>query len=256
MGRIAVGVAWLWITVANGAAAEVIPPAPPNYFNDYAGRISAATAQRLNAQLEDFEKATSSQVVVAVFQKMQSDSSLEDYAHRVFQAWKVGQRGKDNGVLLLVFVQERRMRIEVGYGLEGALPDALAKRIIDDEITPRFRNTDFNGGMNAGVTAIMQAVRGEYKGTGKTVARSRNRNTVNIIQVVFWTVFALIAISNIIRAFRGATVFSGSGRRRYSSRGWGGGWSGGGGGWSSGGGGGGFSGGGGRSGGGGASGGW
>src|SRR5262249_6327428 len=145
---------------------EVIPPAPGQYFNDYAHVASTAVAARLNKTLEDFERQTSDQILVAVYPKMESDSSIEDYTVRAAQSWKVGQKGKDNGAVLFVFVQDRRMFIQVGYGLEGALPDALAKRIIETEIKPRFRAGDFDGGLNAGVTAILSAVRGEYKGTG------------------------------------------------------------------------------------------
>src|SRR6266496_492225 len=144
-------------------AGEVIPPKPDAYFNDYAGIVSNPTARRLNKVLEDFEKTTSSQIVVAIFRKMQSDSSLEDYTHQVFEAWEVGQKNKNNGAILFIFVEDRRARIEVGYGLEGALPDAVAKRILDDEVTPRFKRGDYAGGLTAGVNAILQATRGEYQ---------------------------------------------------------------------------------------------
>ena len=140
-------------------ASEVIPPAPVKHFNDYAGAVSPATAAQLNQKLEDFERQTSSQILVVVYPKMQSDSSIEDYTVRVAQSWKVGLKGKDNGALLFVFIQDRKMYIQVGYGLEGALPDALAKRIIENEIKPRFRNGDFNGGLTAGVNAILAATR-------------------------------------------------------------------------------------------------
>src|SRR6266403_529457 len=152
------------------SAAEVMPPAPAQYFNDYAHIVSSATATELNQKLEQFERDTSSQIVVAVYPKMESESSIEDYTVRVKQAWGVGQKDKDNGVVLFVFVQDRKMYIQVGYGLEGALPDALAKRIIENEIKPYFRNGDFDGGLRAGVTAILAATKGEYKGTGHTVA--------------------------------------------------------------------------------------
>src|SRR5437868_1073688 len=149
------------------SAAEVIPPSPPKYFNDYAGVTSAATAARLDRTLEDFEKQTSSQIVVAVYPKMQTDSSIEDYAVRVFRSWGVGQRANNNGAVLLVFVQDHKMRIATGYGLEGALPDAICKRILDNELTPRFKNNDFDGGLSAGVTAMIAATKGEYTGTGR-----------------------------------------------------------------------------------------
>ncbi len=151
-------------------AAEIIPPPPAQYFNDYANVVSPATATELNRTLEQFERDASSQILVTVFPKMQSDSSIEDYAVRVAQSWKVGQKGKDNGAVLFVFVQDHKMYLQVGYGLEGALPDAICKRIIENEIKPHFRNGDFDGGLRAGITAILQATRGEYKGTGRTVA--------------------------------------------------------------------------------------
>jgi uncharacterized protein len=249
------------LVVWSCAAAEVLPPKPANYFNDYAGVVSPAVAQQLNRTLEDFEKATSSQVVVAVFPGFEVDSSLEDYTHRVFQKWAIGQKGKDNGAALFVFVKDRKLRIEVGYGLEGALPDALAKRIIEDEIKPGFQRGDYGAGLSAGVTAMLQAARGEYKGTGRSVAQTKaNRHGVPPLLLVL-VVFIIVA--NIIRRVVSGTVYHSGGRSCRSvwywgggSSGWsgGGGWGGGGGGF--GGGGGGFSGGGGSSGGGGASGSW
>src|SRR5450755_4119195 len=134
-------------------AAEVIPPAPDRYFNDYAHVVSSNTAAQLNAKLEDFEKKTSNQIVVAVFPKMESESSVNDYTTRVFRAWGVGQKGKNNGAVLFVFINDHKMFIVTGYGLEGALPDALCKRIIDTEITPPFKRGDYDAGLTAGVNA-------------------------------------------------------------------------------------------------------
>ena len=109
-------------------AAEVIPPKPTGYFNDYAGVVSKEAALRFNEQLAQFERETSNQVVVAIFPKMQSDSSIEDYGQRVAQAWGVGQKrvSQGNGVVLLVFIADRQISLQVGYGLEGALPDVVA----------------------------------------------------------------------------------------------------------------------------------
>jgi uncharacterized protein len=96
---------------------------------------------------------------------MQSTSSIKDYTLRVANSWGVGQKDKNNGVTLFVFVQDHALYIQVGYGLERALPDALVKRIIDNEITPYFHKGDFDSGFRAGVTAILQAIKGEYQGT-------------------------------------------------------------------------------------------
>jgi uncharacterized protein len=236
-------------------AAEVMPPKPARYFNDYASAVPAATASQLNGQLETFERASSSQFVVAVFPKMLSDSSLEDYTHRIFQAWQIGQRGKNNGVALFVFVQDRRMRIEVGYGLEGVLPDALSKRIVEDEIKPHFKTGDYGRGLAAGITAVIQASKGEYRGNGRTVADRRDSGQHSPSGVGFGVLILILIVFGLAMfRFRGRGMIWGSGGG-FGSGGWsGGGWGGGGGGdW---GGGGGFSGGGGSSGGGGASGSW
>jgi uncharacterized protein len=258
---------WFLLFLALGCvrirAAEVIPPAPAFYFNDYAGVTSADTASRLNKKLEDFERETSNQILVAVYPHMQSESSIEDYTVRVAQAWKVGQKQKKNGAVLFVFTQDRKMYLQVGYGLEGALPDALAKQIIENELKPRFRNGDFDGGLSAGVDAILAATKGEYKGTGRTVADQNQGISPGVVLLIAIAVLVVLALLLRLTRFLNGVAYS---RRGYSAGGcWpigGGGWSGGGwsggGGWGGGGGssGGGFSGGGGSFGGGGAGGSW
>lgn len=219
-------------------AAEVIPPKPAAYFNDYAGVVSRDAASRFNEQLSLFERDTSNQVVVAVFPKMQSDDDVAAYTQRVAQSWGVGQKDKRNGVVLFVFTQDRKMFIQVGYGLEGALPDLTAFDITEHRIKPHFRNNDYEGGLARGIDSILQAIRGEYTGTGKTVREGyqlEKGNTVipHIMFIFFLTMF-LFFMSR-MRKQRGY---------RYSSFGgpYVGGWSSGGGGWSSGDSGGGFSG--------------
>ena len=239
-------------------AAEVIPPAPRDHFNDYAGIVRADTARQLNAELTQFERDTSNQLVVAIFPRMSSASSIEDYTVRVAQAWGVGQRGKKNGAVLFIFSQDRKLYVQVGYGLEGVLPDALCKQIIANEITPRFRNGDFNGGVTAGVRALMAAAKGEYRGTGRTVAERRGRSGDSGGGMISGIVLIIVVLSLLRAVTRRHTVYSRRGRLSpwISTGSWGGGSSGG---WSSGGGGGGggsFSSGGGSFGGGGAGGSW
>ena len=237
--------------------AETIPSVPQHYFNDYAHVVSTATADRLDKTLEDFERKTSNQILVVIYPKMESDSSIEDYTVRVAQNWRVGQKAKNNGAVLFVFIQDRKMFLQVGYGLEGALPDALAKRIIENEIKPRFRNGDFDGGLSAGVAAIIAATKGEYKGTGQTAGDQGGGLPAGIVVLVFVT----ILIAFLLMAARrrnygpGGWIMSSGG---FSGGLWGGGGGGrGGGGWGAGGGGGGgFSAGGGGFGGGGAGGSW
>jgi uncharacterized protein len=245
-------------------AAETIPPSPsPHYIIDAAHVVSPPTLQSIDQQLQQVERDTSNQIVVAIYPKMQSNDDIAAYAVRVFQAWHIGQKGKDNGVLLLVFIDDRKMNITTGYGLEGALPDATCKQIIENEIKPRFKTGDYDGGIRAGVTAILAATRGEYKGTGHT----RLDYTALIVPGLFIGLIVLMVFAGMIRAIYG-TTYSSRGRvpswvipfiylsSMSSSGRSGGGYSSGGGGWSGGGGGGGFSGGGGSTGGGGASGSW
>jgi len=236
-------------------AAEVIPPSPsPYYVVDDAHVLSSGAFDQINQQLEDFERRTSNQIVVAIYPKVQTDDDIAAYSVRVFQAWKIGQKGRDNGVLLLVSIQDRRMTIQVGYGLEGAIPDATAKIIIDQEIAPHFKAGDYDAGIQAGVNAIVAATQGEYKGNGAT-----NGNGAGVDALGGVIIFIVIAIFLASLANRG-TLYSSGGSTFWwillsilsNSGGRGGGGFGGGGG----GGGGGFSGGGGRSGGGGASGSW
>ena len=244
------------LLVALAPATEV-PARPLHYFNDYASLIDPRTAQQLDRRLEDFERQTSNQILVVIYPSLPADAAIEDFAQDAFRAWKPGQQGRNNGAILFVFVKDKKMRIQTGYGLEGALPDAICKRIISDEIAPRFQVGDFGGGMTAAVDAMIAATRGEYKGTGQTVAQTRakarhdGQNTVDL--VILLVVFGFIGLS-LLRAARRGTVYTSSGSRGSGGVWWIGGGGGGGGGGD--GGGGGFSGGGGDSGGGGASGGW
>ena len=231
-----------------------MPPAPDRYVTDRAGVLPADRAEALNSKLEQFEKETSNQLLVWVDKKIPGGYALEEFTVATARKWRAGQGGKNNGAILFVFTEERKMRIEVGYGLEGSLPDALAHRIQEEEILPRFRAGDYAGGIEAGVAAMIAATKGEYRGTGQSVAgrSGRRRSDLSgcVVPLIFLLVFIILPLSRLGRR---------RGWRTYGPAGWwtGGGW--GGGGWGSGGGGGfsgGFSGGGGSFGGGGSSGSW
>lgn len=143
-------------------ADEVIPAPPTQHFNDYVSAVPEETAKKLDAKLAQFEKDTSAQVVVAVFSKMQSDASLDDYTLRVAKAWKVGQAGKNNGIVLFVFLKDRTMRIQVGLGFENTITDDICLRILSKDIAPYFKKGDFDGGFTNGVDAIIEAAQGKY----------------------------------------------------------------------------------------------
>jgi uncharacterized protein len=207
-------------------ASETIPPKPDRYFNDYAGVVSSGAAQRFNEQLAGFERETSNQVLVVVYHTMQSDSSIDDYTRRVAQTWGVGQKNQRNGVVLFVFVNDRKMFIQVGYGLEGALPDFTAFDITERHIKPSFRNQDYEGGIATGIDLICKAIRGEYKGTGKTVQDTGGSQSGTAGLLVFFFVLILILIAmRASRRFGGYRYTGGGGP--FVSGNWGsrGGWS-------------------------------
>ena len=191
------------VLISHSFAAEVIPPKPDRYFNDYVGVVSKEAASRFNEQLAQFERETSDQVVVAVFPKMQSDSDIADYTQRVSQAWGVGQKEQRNGVVLFVFVQDRKMFLQVGYGLEGALPDATAFDITERHIKPLFRTGNYEAGLATGIDLICKAIRGEYTGSGKTVVERKGGGAVTGLLPFIIFVVVLIILSRLFRKLGG-----------------------------------------------------
>jgi uncharacterized protein len=222
------------LVAIHSQAAEVIPPKPAAYFNDYAVVVSKAAALRFNEQLAQFERETSNQVVVAVFPKMQSDSDIADYTRRIAEKWDIGQKGSQNGTALFVFVQDRKMFIQTAHGVEGALPDITCFDITEYQIKPHFRNNDYEGGLAAGIDSIFKAIRGEYRGSGTTVTERRGRSGPP--SFLFFIVFVVIVmvISRVMRRLGGYGYSSRRSGPVFIPMGFGGG----GGGWSSGGGGG------------------
>jgi uncharacterized protein len=289
MTRLAVGCCLAAATffLVTSASAIDVPPLTGRVV-DLAHVLPSSTVESLTAQLGAHEAQSSNQVAILIVPSLAGEP-LEEFSHRVATTWKLGQKGTDNGVLLLVAIAERKVRIEVGYGLEGVLPDIRSAQIIRNEIVPRFRAGDLPAGVAAGISAIVQTIEGTYQASEKATPRQDNDVMGQVIIAVIvgmvvglflmnihrflgpiagaglstllapWLVPALVASGITLLLLLMAGV-AGTGRRKsryqgaddwvwYSSRG--GGWGGG-----SFGGGGGFSGGGGDFGGGGASGNW
>ena len=161
-GRAALFVA-PWLAATAVLAADV--PYLSGRVVDEAEILSPAARERLVATSKAHEDRTTNQVVVLTVPSIGGES-IEEYANRVFNTWKLGQQGKDNGVLVLVVPNDRKMRIEVGYGLEGTLPDVDAGRIIRNRITPRFKAGDFDGGVTDGMDAIVAQLEGRPGASG------------------------------------------------------------------------------------------
>lgn len=254
---------WLWVLglALPVGAAEVMPPKPTKFFNDFAGVVPQGAVSALNEQLAQYERESSNQLLVAIFPKMQTDSSIEDFATRIFESWGVGLKDKDNGAVLFVFMQDRKMRIQTGYGLEASLTDAESSRIIEG-LKPFFRSGDYAGGFTLAVAGMIEATKGEYRGTGRTLHEHQGdrRNSIFV-----WVILGIIVFGIVLnfvmrlRQIRRGYVYGSRGRYQLpgdSPWSWGASWSSGGGGGWSGGGGSSWSGGGGSTGGGGASGSW
>lgn len=234
------------LTIVN---AQDLPDPPTQWVSDYADILSESEENRLNSMLQAYEDTTSNQMIVAIFQNAQG-YAVEDFSIRLAEKWLVGQKNRDNGIILAIFIQERKIRVEVGYGLEDVVPDAVAIQIAQNVISPLFKEGRFQQGLFEGVTALMQAAAGKYEGMGNK--RTGKKNNVRLPYV--FIIFLFIFILSLFRRRRFSSVSS----RGYRSSGpfWWSGFGGGSGGSGGGFGGGGFSGGGGSFGGGGATGSW
>jgi uncharacterized protein len=145
---------------ATSALAYSSPGKPTGYLSDFAGILSAETKATLEPKLYQLEASTSAQIAVVTIKSLDGDT-IENYAEKLFQDWGIGQKGKDNGALLLVAVDDREMRIEVGYGLEPIITDALSSRIIRNQITPAFKAGDYNRGILEGTEGLIAAAYGD-----------------------------------------------------------------------------------------------
>nr|WP_010132921.1 TPM domain-containing protein [Microbulbifer agarilyticus] len=229
------------------ALADIQFPTLSGRVVDNANLLSQSTRYQLTERLQQQEKISSNQIVVVTLPDLQGQT-IEEYGYQLGRHWKIGQKGKDNGVLLIVAPQDRQVRIEVGYGLEGALTDAISSNIIHTKILPEFRTGNFDGGVTAGVESIIAATQNEY--VPEATDSDDNRQLALLVGVFLLFVMLQIFGASVLGAPAGS---SGYRRGRYGGYYGGGGF---GGGYGGGGFGGGFGGGGGGFGGGGASGGW
>jgi uncharacterized protein len=184
-------VALLLFYFASAYSQPGIPDQGGYWVHDEANVLSSDTKAKLESILQLERDSASNQIAVLLISSLEG-GALEEYSLRVAEKWQVGQKGKDNGVLLLISINDRKMRIETGYGLEGALTDAIASRIIRNEIAPRFRTGDYDGGVQAGVMAIREAIRGEYVNE-EPVASKRNSKKSPLATIIILIIILIIA---------------------------------------------------------------
>ncbi|HUJ59036.1 MAG TPA: TPM domain-containing protein [Kofleriaceae bacterium] len=160
------------LAVVAAIAAAPVPPAPTRWVEDHAAFLSPATRGALDARLEAYDRATGHQVIVWIGRSLDG-APLDDWAASTFAAWKIGRKGIDDGVAVFILADDRAIDIEVGYGLEDRVPDAIASRIIRDVMAPRLRAGDRDGAVTSGVDALLGAIEGKpWAGPPPAVAPS------------------------------------------------------------------------------------
>jgi len=206
------GLVYLWLALAASMAlAQPLVPVPglSARVTDLTGTLEGAERQALESRLAALENEKGAQIAVLIVPTTQPEA-IEQYSIRVVDAWKLGRAGVDDGVLLLVAKNDHRVRIEVGRGLEGAIPDAYAKRIIAEQITPAFRDGRFGAGINAGVDALSALVRGESLPAPEP-ARASDAGAADLGDLLFTTVFISFFLAPVLRAIFGRLGGSGVG---------------------------------------------
>jgi uncharacterized protein len=190
----------LALLLCGAARAEVAVPPLAHRVTDLTGTLDAQQTQTLEARLGAFEREKGAQLAVLIVPTTEPET-IEQYSIRVVEAWKLGRKGVDDGALLLVAKDDRALRIEVGYGLEGALPDAIANRIIDEIIVPRFKRGDYYAGIDAGLSAMIQVINGEpLPAPPKRAAASGKYNVESLLFLAFGLV---VVVGGTLRAILG-----------------------------------------------------
>ncbi len=192
------------LLLSRPATALEVPPLNAR-VNDTAGMFSQQVVSQTENILSQFEASDSTQIVVLTVPSLEGDI-LEEYSMRVVEAWKIGQKGLDNGALLLITRDDRRLRIEVGYGLEGSLTDLTAGRIIGQVIVPNFKKGDFDAGLSAGVQAMIQAVRGEFTASEAAPSKPQGSDPAGLI---FLMIFVFTAISKMFHGKKTTAALAG-----------------------------------------------
>ncbi|MDP1613497.1 MAG: TPM domain-containing protein [Sulfuritalea sp.] len=193
---------WLALLPAIGLAAEPVPlPALTTRVTDLTATLDSTQRGRLEAQLAAIDRSGRAQVAVLLLPTTQPET-IEQFGIRLAEAWKVGRKGADNGVIVIVAKADRNMRIEVGYGLEGSIPDAIAKRIIAERMAPAFKQGDFFGGLQAAVAALDQAIGGSAAGTPAAPLPASTKQAADKTDLFPWLMGAAV-VGGVLRSLFG-----------------------------------------------------
>ncbi|HET7798653.1 MAG TPA: YgcG family protein [Nevskia sp.] len=193
------------LLLAIGSAQAEVPVPPVARVTDLTATLSPADQSALEAKLAAFEARKGTQIAVLVVPTTEPET-IEQYGIRVAEAWKLGRKGVDDGAILIVAKDDRKLRIEVGYGLEGALPDAIAKRIIREDIAPRFRSGDYPGGIAAGVDRLIAVADGEALPPPKQRPGASGHAKSPPLELLFVAFFAVWAVMGIVKRMLGTGI--------------------------------------------------
>lgn len=226
----------LFLTLLSaGSFAQNFPEKPTTLVNDYTGTLSETQKQQLESKLVAFDDSTSTQIAIAIV-KTVGEYDINDYTLGLGRKWGVGGAKKNNGVMIVVALGDRKISMQTGYGVEGALPDIVTKQIIDNEIKPYFKEGDYYSGLEAGTTAIIKYTKGEYKNDNPKAAKKDSGAAAGILVIIIVVIIIIIRKGgggggSQIMGGRGVgeALFWGAllGSGRSSGSGWGGGSSGG-----------------------------
>lgn len=191
----------LFLVAGFSARAYYNPGKPAAFVNDYAGVLKPEQVSALENKLSQFNATTSNEIAVVIIKSLEGDT-IENFAVKLFADWKIGKAKQDNGVLLLIAIDDRKMRIETGYGLEGALPDATAYQIITKTLTPAFRNNDYYGGIDQATDQIIAATKGEYSAQASTASSSAPKFLSHLsFDAIFWIIIGLFYLISALWRF-------------------------------------------------------
>ena len=206
MKRVLTAVFVFCLLVAGNVFALSIPAQPDGYVSDYADILLPADVVLLNDKLNQYEKSTTNQIFIAIFPSLEKED-ISDFSTRLEDQWKIGQKNKNNGILIVAFIKERQVRIEVGYGLEGVVPDAVAQQIIQNDMVPSFKTKDYYPGFDKATTALMQAIDNSSVVPGTALqSEQKPDDSVNGWHALFWIVaFVSVLLWKTIHTYKKTT---------------------------------------------------
>lgn len=181
----------LFTLISAWSFAQDFPAKPSKLVNDYTGTLSAAQVEELERKLVAFDDSSSTQIAIAILKSV-GEYDISEYAMELGRKWGVGDKGKNNGIIIVVALGDRKISIQTGYGLEGALPDMYARRIIDNDIKPFFKDGDYYRGLEAGTDAIIRYTKGEYKNDKPKASKEGAGASGVVILIIIIVVIILV----------------------------------------------------------------